>query len=67
MKTVRLDVERHGLHGPCDLPVDREDGDIKSLVAAETANNSSIFTGILPLLLIGIPTSAKLSASEMMT
>ena len=37
----------------------REDGDIKSLVAAETANNSSIFTGILPLLLIGIPTSAS--------
>ena len=42
----------------------REDGDIKSLVAAETANNSSIFTGILPLLLIGIPTSASTTAVE---
>ncbi len=37
----------------------RNDGDIKSLVAAETANNSSIFTGILPLLLLGIPTASS--------
>jgi putative tricarboxylic transport membrane protein len=37
----------------------REDGDIKSLVAAETANNSAIFTGILPLLLLGIPTASS--------
>jgi putative tricarboxylic transport membrane protein len=37
----------------------RPDGDIKSLVAAETANNSSIFTGIMPLLLIGIPTASS--------
>ena len=37
----------------------RDDGDIKSLVAAETANNSSIFTGLLPLLLLGIPTASS--------
>lgn len=37
----------------------RLDGDIKSLVSAETANNSAIFTGIMPLLLIGIPTASS--------
>ena len=32
-----------------------KNGDIKSLVAAETANNSTGFTSMMPLLLLGIP------------
>ena len=34
-------------------------GDIKTLVAAETANNSTGLVGLLPLILIGIPISAS--------
>jgi TctA family transporter len=32
-----------------------KNGDIKSLVAAETANNSTGFTSMMPLLLLGLP------------
>jgi len=34
-------------------------GDIKSLVAAETANNSTGFTSLMPLMLLGIPITAS--------
>lgn len=33
----------------------REDGDMKSLVAAETANNSCVLVQLMPLLLLGVP------------
>jgi len=36
-----------------------KDGDIKSLVAAETANNSTVLINLMPLLLIGIPISGS--------
>jgi putative tricarboxylic transport membrane protein len=36
-----------------------KNGDIKTLVAAETANNSTGLVGLLPLILIGIPISAS--------
>lgn len=34
-------------------------GDLKSLVAAETANNSTGFTSMMPLMLLGIPITAS--------
>ena len=37
----------------------RKDGDIKSLVSAETSNNATNMTGLMPLLLIGIPISGS--------
>jgi len=36
-----------------------EEGDIKSLVSAETSNNATNMTGLMPLLLIGIPISGS--------
>ena len=36
-----------------------DDGDIKSLVSAETSNNATNMTGLMPLLLIGIPISGS--------
>ena len=37
----------------------RSDGDMPSLVSAETANNSAAFTSLMPFILIGIPISTS--------
>ena len=37
----------------------KQDGDIQSLVSAETANNSTAMLSLMPLLLIGIPISSS--------
>ena len=37
----------------------RDDGDVKSLISAETSNNATNMTGLMPLLLIGIPISGS--------
>jgi putative tricarboxylic transport membrane protein len=36
-----------------------KDGDLPSLISAETANNSAAFTQLMPLLLLGIPITAS--------
>jgi len=37
----------------------RKDGDLKSLVSAETSNNATIMTQLMPLLLLGIPITSS--------
>jgi TctA family transporter len=48
-------VPAGGLSGQILTKASNSNGDMKSLVAAETANNSAGFVQLVPLLLIGVP------------